>query len=215
MKLGLLGGTFDPIHHGHLDVARAGQRFLDLDEVWVVPARQPPHRQRPHVSAAHRFAMAALAVSVEPGMRVSDVEMDRQGPSYSMDTLTTVRHMVERDSVICFLIGVDAFRDVPSWRGFPSVLDLCHFAVVSRPGASVTTLRTDLPQLAPRMIDTPCEIPRQPSILLVDAPTAAVSSTDVRRRLTEGDDVTGLVPDSVAAYIARHQLYRSEPIQNA
>ena len=207
MKLGLLGGTFDPIHRGHLDVARAAVAALGLDEVWLIPARQPPHRQHPHASAPHRFAMAALATTDEPQLRVSDLEMERSGPSYTVDTLAAVAGVAPRDTSVFFLIGVDAFRDVPSWRAFPAVLDRAHFVVVSRPGASVADLPMRLPALAPLMIKVPAPIPPTPSIFLVEAPTSVASSTEIRARVREGRPIADLVSGPVAAYIAKHRLY--------
>lgn len=208
MKLGLLGGTFDPIHQGHLDVARAAIEALALDEVWLVPARQPPHRHNPHASAPHRFAMVALATADAPRLRVSDIEMERAGPSYTVDTLSAVGATVPGDTTLFFLIGVDAFRDVPSWRAFPAVLDRAHFVVVSRPGAPVADLRDRLPALASRMITAPAAIPPTPSIFLVEAPTSPVSSTEVRSRVRTGGSIEDLVSGPVAAYIAKHRLYR-------
>lgn len=207
MKIGLVGGTFDPIHLGHLDVGRAAQQVLGLDEVWLVPARMPPHRHQPLASAAHRFAMAALAIADEPAFRLSDIEMDRPGPSYTIDTLDALAASGPGGRVFYFVIGADAFGDVPTWRAFPAVLDRCHFVVVSRPGRRAADLRTTLPALAPRMVDMPGAVPARPSILLVDAATADVSSTDLRRRIAAGLTVTGLVPDRVAAYLERHGLY--------
>lgn len=209
MKLGLLGGTFDPIHRGHLDVARAAADAVQLDQVWLVTARNPPHRRHPDASAADRFAMVALAAR-EEGLVASDIEMHHEGPSYTVETLGRVRGSVPADTSIFFLIGADAFRDVPSWRAFPDVLDRCHFVVVSRPGLPASSLRQALPALASRMHTPPCPIPATPSIFLVDAPTTAVSSTDVRRRLREGASVDGLVPPAVAAYIADHRLYQGQ-----
>lgn len=207
MRLGLFGGTFDPVHVGHLDVARAAKRTLGLDRVWFIPARVPPHRHVPYASAAHRFAMASLAVQHESELLVSDVEMDVPGPSYTADTLDRLHaHGVDVRSA-CFIIGADAFRDITAWRAYPGVLDRCHFAVVSRPGLPAPALRTLLGALAPRMVDAPCAIPSEPSILLVDVPTAPVSSTDVRRSLASGGPIQGMVPDSVADHIARHALY--------
>jgi len=106
-----------------------------------------------------------------------------------------------------FIIGADAFGDIATWMQYPGVLDRCHFAVVSRPGSPAPALRVALPSLAARMIETPCGIPAEPSIFLIDAPTAPVSSTEVRRRLAGGASIAGLVPDVVAAHIARHGLY--------
>jgi len=210
MRLGLLGGTFDPIHRGHLDVAHAARRALSLDAVWLIPARVPPHRREPHASAAHRFAMASLAIQPEAGLLVSDLEMEAAGPSYTADTLDRLaaRGLDVRSAF--FILGADAFRDIAAWRDYPSVLDRCHFAVVSRPGLAAGELRGLLPALSHRMFDMPCDVPAEPSILLVDAPTAAVSSTDVRRAWSRGEVLEGMLPAAVAAHIARHQLYAAD-----
>jgi nicotinate-nucleotide adenylyltransferase len=208
-RVGLLGGTFDPIHVGHLDVALAARDALGLERVLLVPSRVPPHRRVPFASAAHRFAMAAMAAATTPGLLVSDVEMNADGPSYTAATLDRLAAAGESLGSLFFIIGADAFRDIATWMQYPSVLDRCHFAVVSRPGSPAPALRVALPSLAARMIETPCGIPPEPSIFLVDAPTAPVSSTEVRRRLADGASISGLVPDAVAAHIGRHGLYQA------
>ena len=208
IRQGLFGGTFDPIHLGHLDVAEAARATLSLAHVWVVPARVPPHRRSPFASAAHRFAMTALACETRPGLLVSDLEMDDASPSY---TETTLDRLAGRgvDLRSLFLVtGADAFRDIETWKGFPGILDRCHFVVVSRPGQSVRELRDRLPGLASRMVDGNGVLPGMPAVILVDAPTAAVSSTDVRQRVQAGADIEDLVPPGVAAYIEKYRLYR-------
>lgn len=211
MTVGLLGGTFDPIHRGHLDVAVAAQRALRLDHVWLAPAHVPPHRTSPAAPAAHRFAMAALALEDQPGLLLSDVDMETTGPSYTMGTLDRLERRGLPVRTLCFITGADAFRDIGTWKGFPDLLDRCHFVVVSRPGAPSPALRAALPALAPRMIDAPAGLPAHPQIILVDAPTAPVSSTAVRAAAAAGQPLAGLVPDRVAAYIERHGLYRPRP----
>src|SRR5690349_1230639 len=134
MRLGLFGGTFDPVHAGHLDVAQAARRALALDEVWMVPARLPPHRVAPVASAAHRFAMVSLAVQDQDGLLASDLEMETPGPSYTSDTLSRLEQRGVALSSVFFVIGADAFRDIPAWKDFPAVLGRCHYVVVSRPG---------------------------------------------------------------------------------
>lgn len=211
MRVGYYGGTFDPIHVGHLDVARAAQHALDLDRVYFVPAEQPPHRSKPRASAAHRFAMAALAIAAAPRFALSDLEMRGGGPSYTSATLDRLAASGV-DTRACVLItGADAFQDIPSWKDFPAILDRCHMAVVSRPDRPAPALRFTLPSLAVRMIDAPVaggtRLPATPGILLVDAPTAPVSSTDIRRRLAAREDIGGLVPAAVEEYIEKHGLY--------
>jgi nicotinate-nucleotide adenylyltransferase len=207
MTVGLFGGTFDPIHNGHLDVARAARGALGLSEVWVVPARLPPHRSLPVASAVHRFAMAALAIVDDDGLVLSDLEMDTDGPSYTTHTLDRLTERGVDTRVLCLITGADAFLDIRSWKDYPQLLNRCHFAVVSRPGTSALTLPSALPDLAGRMEPATPVLPPRPRILLVDAPTAPVSSTDVRRARAAGQSLAGLVPPAVAAYIDRHALY--------
>jgi nicotinate-nucleotide adenylyltransferase len=214
-RVGLLGGTLDPIHVGHVEAATAARRALDLDRVDVLPSRVPPHRtQQPVASGYHRFAMAALAVNGIEGLAASDVELRAPGPSYTADTLTRFRETSRLGaSQIFFITGADAFAEIETWHRYPEVLDLANFVVVARPGFPVEQLRTLLPALAIRMTSVGLQASRQPpvasrqSILLVDAPTPDVSSTEIRRRLAAGEPLTGLVPAAVARHIAQHGLY--------
>lgn len=213
-RVGLLGGTLDPIHVGHVETATAARRALDLDRVDVLPSHVPPHRtQQPVASGYHRFAMAALAVNGVEGLAASDVELRAPGPSYTADTLTRFRETSRLSaSQIFFITGADAFAEIETWHRYPEVLELAHFVVVSRPGFPVEHLRARLPTLAPRMNSARLQSSGQPPaafpiIFLVDAPTPDVSSTDIRRRLAAGEPLTGLVPAAVARHIAQHGLY--------
>lgn len=208
IRLGLFGGTFDPIHQGHLDVANAAKSALDLARVWVMPARVPPHRRSPAASAAHRFAMAAIACSSSPDLLVSDLEMEDPSPSYTESTLDRLAEFGIDLRSLFLVTGADAFRDIQTWKGFPGILDRCHFVVVSRPGQSAPDLRNRLPALASRMVDANQTLPSTPAVILVDAPTAPVSSTDVRQRVLAGDRIDDLVAPGVAAYIEKYRLYR-------
>jgi nicotinate-nucleotide adenylyltransferase len=209
-RLALLGGTFDPIHCGHLDIARAAREALGLDQVWLVPSHVPPHRHPPHASAAHRFAMAVLSAQDDAGMLVSDIEMLDAAPSYTSGTLAKIADTGLTGSSVFFITGADAFREIETWKDFPAILEACHFVVVSRPGAPVASLRGHLPALAARMVDLPGPIPAAPAILLVEAVTADVSSTQVRQKLAEGGTIEGMVPATVAAYIRKQALYQSQ-----
>jgi nicotinate-nucleotide adenylyltransferase len=207
MRIGILGGTFDPVHNGHLDVAHAASRALELDELWLMPCRVPPHRAMPHASAAHRFAMTAIAAAASPGVLLSDLEMTSEAPSYTVETLNRLASRGADMSQTFLITGADAFAGIRTWRAFPALLDRCHFAVVSRPGHPTRALRQQLPELAARMVAMPEPRPYGPAILLIDAPTAAVSSTDVRRRAAAGESIAGLVPAPVHDYISKHRLY--------
>jgi nicotinate-nucleotide adenylyltransferase len=209
IRHGIFGGTFDPIHTGHLDVALAAHRALDLGRVTLVPSNVPPHRDPPRASAAHRFAMVALAIQGHDELSVSDLEMSTGGPSYTAGTLDRLAARGLDLTSIVLVTGADAFREIETWKGYPEILDRCHFVVVSRPNTSAPSLRGRLPSLADRMVDVPTGVPARPAILLVDAPTAPVSSTDVRRRLEWGKPIKGLVPDAVDRYIRQHRLYVS------
>lgn len=200
-RIGLLGGTLDPIHVGHLAAADAARGALALDGVLVIPAHDPPHRAGdPRASAFHRFAMVSLAIDGRDGYRASDVELRRQGPSYTALTLRDLRAEGWQPSELFFIIGADAFAEIATWYEYPSILDACRFAVVSRPGMTPEQALAHTPDLAARVGD---------SILFVHARTSDVSSSEIRARLASGQAVDGLVPPAVARHIATHQLYRT------
>ena len=214
-RIGILGGTLDPIHFGHLDTALAAREALALDRVVIVPSRIPPHRaQQPMASPYHRFAMASLAVNGVEGLCVSDVELQAPGPSYTADTLTHIRDGLGLDaSQVFFITGADAFADIETWSRYPEVLDLAHFVAVSRPGVPVGGLRQQLPALRDRMRLPLRRSDLNPhggktSIFLVDAPTSDVSSTEIRRRLQMSMPLHGLVPAAIEHHIKQHGLYQ-------
>jgi len=210
-RIGILGGTFDPIHCGHLDVADAAQRALSLTRMFVITSNIPPHRQHPHSSAFHRFAMVSLAVLDRPDWRASDLELRLNAPSYTSGTLERFRERGFSATELFFVIGADAFTEIETWRDYPKILDAAHFVVVSRPGTSaVGSLRERLPRLAPRMAEPPSD-PLDygtPLIILIDAQTADVSSSAIRQRLANGESIAGLVPPYVRQHIEQHGLYR-------
>jgi nicotinate-nucleotide adenylyltransferase len=207
-RVGLLGGTFDPIHQGHLDLGLRAQAALGLTEVILMPAAVPPHRAAPATSPFHRFAMVAIASSEHPHWSASDYELRASGRSYTSATLAHFHAMGYGAHELYFIIGADAFADIPLWKDFPAILDAAHFAVVSRPGHPVDTLRETLPALESRVI-RPLAAPaaRGTAIIFIDAPTANVSSTEIRRRLSHGESVDGLLSARVRDHIERHQLY--------
>ena len=140
-RLGILGGTFDPVHAGHVDTALAARQALALDRVILMTSHIPPHRPvQPVASAYHRFAMAALAVNGVDGLEAWDMELSAHGPTYTADTLARLHAEGLRPSQIFFITGADAFADIATWSRYPHVLDMAHFVVVSRPGYPVTEL---------------------------------------------------------------------------
>jgi nicotinate-nucleotide adenylyltransferase len=186
--VGLFGGSFDPIHHGHLIVGRAVAETLGLDELRFMPAGEQPFKRGRHVaSAGQRAAMVGLAVAGEPGLAVERCEVDRPGPSYTVDTLRTLRTR-EPGQEFTLVVGADATRELDQWREAEALPSLARIVAVARPGAP----RPDSP-LVERVVEVPA----------VD-----LSATQIRRRVTEGRSIRYLVPDAVAEFIATHGLYR-------
>ncbi len=204
MTLGVLGGTFDPIHIGHIAAGLRAKKALQLDRVMLVPSHIPPHRGA-GASPAHRLAMADLAAREQPGWTASDIELKREGPSYTFDTLT---ELGGGEWQKFFIIGADAFAEIATWSRYPAVLDLAHFIVVARPGITLHSLKARVPDLADRMTTPDRFTPDEKSrVILLETATPDVSSTEIRRRVRAGQAISGLVPDSVASYISTHRLY--------
>jgi len=200
LRLGVLGGTFDPIHMGHIEAANAARRMLELDRVLLVPARMPPHKaMEPRASAYHRFAMTSLAAVDQPPLAASDLELSREGPSYTSLTLQTLHREGWTPSQLFFITGADAFREISTWFDYPRFLDFANFVLVSRPGFAV---------------DTPA--PSSPTgtteVFTVTANTPDVSSTEIRRRIAAGEPFDDMVPRLVADHILKHRLYVPAPV---
>lgn len=208
-RVGVLGGTFDPIHRGHLDLGDAAQATLELTTLFVVPSYTPPHRESPKASPFHRFAMVAIAVEERHGWQASDIELEQAERSYTVSTLGRFHAAGYEARELFFIIGADAFADIVSWKDYPALLDSAHFVVVSRPGHPVSQLRQRLPDLQSRIAEAPARAAAGPttSIILIDAPTADVSATAIRRRLADGLSIAGMVPAQVQQHIEQHGLY--------
>jgi nicotinate-nucleotide adenylyltransferase len=209
-RIGILGGTLDPIHCGHVAAACAARDAFDLSRVLVMPSRVPPHRPvQPIASPFHRFAMTALAVSALPRIEACDDELAADGPSYTANTLSRLQAAGHPASQIFFITGVDAFAEIATWKRFPEVLDLAHFVVVSRPGYELDALAARLPDLQARMrpASAPARTDGQALIFLLTAATPDVSSTALRQRLGRGEPIGGLVPPLVETHIHQHRLY--------
>jgi len=208
-RVGILGGTFDPIHCGHLDAATAAEALLGLNEMLVIPSHVPPHRPPPVASSYHRFAMVSLAVAGRTRWRASDLELRDNARSFTFATLQKFHGQGYAPGELFFIIGADAFADIMNWVNYPAILDYAHFAVVARPGHRIADALLQLPALAGRMVRPPLDSARAPLIILLDAPTSDVSSTAIRERRARGESIAGLVPDSVRQHIEQHELYSS------
>jgi nicotinate-nucleotide adenylyltransferase len=216
-RLGILGGTLDPVHLGHIETGLAAREALALDRLLLLPSRVPPHRpQQPFASPFHRFAMAALAVNGMDGFEASDIELRLPGPSYTAETLDRFGRSGLRPSQLFIIIGADAFAEIESWKRYPEVLDLANFVVVSRPGFESERLAVGVPALASRVAlpsGAGTRAGETTRIFLLTAQTPDISSTDIRRRLQVGEPIAGLVPDTVERHIRQHGLYvNSDPI---
>lgn len=207
-----MGGTFDPIHYGHLDAAEAARTALSLDEVWLLPSHDPPHRPAdPLASPFHRFALVALAVSGYANLTASDLELQRQGPSYTVATLQELHRMGWQPAQIFFIIGADAVGDIESWRAFPDVLEAAHFAVVGRAGTAPEDVIPRVAAVAAR-VAPPGYQPqheRDTKVFAVAGRTRDVSSSLIRERLRQGRHLADLVPAAVERHIMANRLYGS------
>jgi nicotinate-nucleotide adenylyltransferase len=209
-RIGVIGGTFDPIHVGHLDAAEAARRALALDEIRVIPAHDPPHRSiDPRASGFHRFALVALAIAGRPGYRACDMELRREGPSYTALTLRDLHARGCPASQLFFILGADAFAEIGAWHDYPAILDAAHFVVIARPGTTLDMALERTPDLGARARHAGAGAPAGAGtfIFLVEATTSDVSSTDLRARLAAGASIDGLVHPAVAHHIRAHHLY--------
>ena len=223
MNIALFGGTFDPIHRGHLNVARAAARRFRLREVWFIPANIPPHKQgAPITSYFHRYSMVTLAVANEPDFLPSLLEapepeahMERH-PSYTIDTIRRVKAGLRRGDRLYFLIGIDAFRDIATWHKVDELLRECEFIVAARPGYSLEDIASSLPKsLKPTLKELRAtgldEALQRRGVTLHILPETHedVSATQIRAAMKKrGGQLKKLVPDSVAEYIRKEGLYK-------
>jgi len=212
--IGILGGTFDPIHFGHLRLAQELGQALKLDEVRFIPSGTPPHRGSPQASAADRLAMAGLATRDNPLFRVDDRETRRAGPGYTVDTLAELRREFGATRPICLLLGADAFLDLATWSRWHEIFALAHVVVAHRPGFAVDTWQTRMPQplareYSARLMQQPLAVHLAGGGGVVVAPIAAldISATLIRDAVAKGASPRYLLPDSVLDYIHSKGLY--------
>lgn len=191
MRIGVMGGTFDPIHHGHLVAASEVQHRLNLDRVVFVPTGQPWQKAEQSVSDPEdRYLMSVIATAANPGFEVSRVDIDRPGPTYTVDTLTDL-HNQYPEAQFFFITGADALAKILSWKDLDRLWPLAHFVGVTRPGHSLSD--SGLPQ---------------DQVTLLEVPALAISSTECRERVHGEQPIWYLVPDGVVQYITKHHLYR-------
>jgi nicotinate-nucleotide adenylyltransferase len=193
VKIGIFGGTFDPIHIGHLRAAENAREALGLSAVHFVPVGAPPHRPGPRSSAIDRYAMVALATLGNPGFVASDAEVRRDGPSYTIDTALAFREAFPMDDLV-LIVGSDTYGEIATWRDPDRIFALCHVAVVHRPG--------EAPK-AEKAIEVAAG-----RVSWVETAGLPISATEVRRRVSQGHSARYLIPDAVADYIQKRALYR-------
>jgi len=202
-RVGVMGGTFDPIHYGHLVIAEEVRAVLDLSEVVFIPAGQPPHKTGHHVTEVHhRLAMLELALASNPHFRISHIEIERNGPSYTVDTLQTLHDQWDTSVALYFIIGWDSLEDLHTWYRAADLLALVtHLVAVRRPGYEEDAeynkvLEQRLPGIRQRL-------------LVVPAPQLEISATDLRQRVAEGRPIKYQTPEAVETYIYENHLYHN------
>jgi nicotinate-nucleotide adenylyltransferase len=220
MRIGLFGGTFDPIHIGHLRAALEVQQAFDLDRVFIIPANLPPHKKGHQVTdAADRLKMVELGVSGYSGFSVSDVELLRSGPSYSIDTINHFKTSSDEDTEIFFISGLDAFLEIDTWKSYKELLRQIAFIVIARPRFDCSDVSSRWKRLEDFIMDqisADYEFSEQSAcfihsgakpIYIFDVTPLDISSTRIRELVKSGQPITYLVPESVENYVKRRGLY--------
>jgi len=216
VRRGILGGTFNPIHLGHLRGAEEARERLDLDEICFVPAAIPPHKnEKIEVPASRRLEMVRLAIENNPAFSISDVELKREGKSYSVETI----HYFRREgpqAELFFIVGLDSFLEVSTWKRYEDLFSLCHFVVLNRPGVE----RWELSELKPREFWVVFLVaeknnrwihgPSGHSIYFLDRPFMDISSSEIRQRIREKKSIRYMMPDKVEAYVLEKQCYERQ-----
>jgi nicotinate-nucleotide adenylyltransferase len=198
-KIGIMGGTFDPIHIGHLVTAEEVRIEYSLEKVIFIPAGTPPHKlDSPVTPAIHRYIMTAMATHSNPHFFVSAIELERPGPSFSVDTLRTLKAQHDENTEFYFITGVDAISELLTWNNVDQVLQLCHFVAATRPGC-VSALEDVIEYFGDR---------GRERIHRLDTPELEISSTDIRDRIRTDRSIKYIVPESVESYILKESLYR-------
>jgi nicotinate-nucleotide adenylyltransferase len=206
--IGILGGTFDPVHFGHLRPALEIQQQLGMQEVRLVPCRIPPHRPQPQASAAQRVAMLRAAISRHPGLRIDTRELERDGPSWTLDTLVSLRREPGARG-ICLLLGMDAFGGLSTWHRWRELLDYCHMVVMTRPGSELPQQGELADFISRHRVPDAAALEQHAAGLLLFHPVTQleISATSIREQLAAGQDPGYLLPDAVLDIIDKEGLY--------
>jgi nicotinate-nucleotide adenylyltransferase len=213
-RLGLFGGTFNPIHYGHLRSAEEVCETLSLERLWFMPAGEPPHKTRGAVTPfAMRLEMARLAVGDHPVMTVSDLEGQRPGRSYSVETLEQVRREAAPDWELYFILGLDAMLEIATWKDYQKLFTLSHFVVLDRPGYDRSGLAEVLvrevhPQFRPLEGEAGFQHPSGHRVIFQETTLMDISGTGIRERVGRGRSIRFLLPEAVREYILTHKLYQ-------
>jgi len=207
--LGIFGGTFDPVHFGHLRPALEVQQALGLNEVRFIPAGQPPHREVPHAIASQRLSMLRAAIEDQPGFVVDEREIRREGPSYMVDTLVSLREEVGQ-LPLCLILGYDAFLGLPDWHQWTRLIELAHLVITHRPGWNHDDLNNVLQSLVKQHEVAHERLSEQAAggLLFVPVTQLDVSATTIREQISAGQDIRYLLPDTVYRIIREQKLYR-------
>ncbi len=217
-RVGLLGGTFNPIHNGHLAIARQTRDALELDRLVFIPSGDPPHKAHQDLASARdRFEMVRLAILSDPSLSISDIEIRRSGKSYSVDTVRHLQQEYGAHTALYFLIGLDAFLEFPTWHEPETLLTLCSFVVISRPGTSFQALSAlplipsigqeslvDLDEGRRSRLDVPLG---RNLLICLRLPPCDLSASDIRTKIRQGLPTANLLPPPVESYILRHHIY--------
>lgn len=206
--IGLLGGTFDPIHCGHLAIAEKLIDKLDLQEILFIPNKNPMHRDKPDANATHRLAMTRIATARYPKFIVSDVEINRQGPTYSIDTITAIREQIPKQP-LCLILGEDVFASMHQWQKWEKIPDLVHLIIINRPGVTHPYDPDIQTLLDTREMHDIAALTHKPGGYIMQhlIDPLSISATEIRKKLKTGEDVSQEVPPEVLRYIKQHHLY--------
>jgi nicotinate-nucleotide adenylyltransferase len=212
--IGILGGTFDPIHIGHLRLAQEALEQCKLSSVRFIPAGNPPHRGVPHASARHRLEMVRLAMQGNPAFQLDEREIRRTGPCYTVDTLTELRTELGTQQPLCLMMGGDAFLQLNTWHEWKKLFELAHIVAVQRAGRPLGNAMDNADaalqaEYRARLAPAPAALRESPAgtVFVLNMPTLEISATDIRQRCATGNSIRYLLPEPVAEYIQTHRLY--------